>query len=252
MAIAQPGQAAGTEIVRREASVDFAIDPAFQADGGVQVFFELIQADDRPSERPTVTLFRTALDSEGRWARVDEPLHVAVARISYVIEKDVSFFSRERTFDLSYVRAIAPDMRISGLPDGGFAVGKMPSNQFGLSYREEPFGLEAATALAGHGGSPVVIQHNEGFARVAGWRTAAFATTATFHQPLGPGRTRLTVLTLNALYNLPPFFLGGRDRLYADLLEQTVLLIGRLRGFQVDTSVTRLEPAAIAGEPRVR
>jgi hypothetical protein len=64
-----------------------------------------------------------------------------------------------------------------------------------------------------------------------GWRTGAWSTTWTFHEALGRDRTRVTVLTLSYLYNLPPFWLGGADGVYAETLSQARALIGRLRSY---------------------
>jgi hypothetical protein len=233
--LAQANEIAG---VRREARPTFAIDTAFQADGGVQIFFDLVLADQRPDENANVAMFRAALEADGRWKQLDEPTHLTMARISYTLDKDVSFFSRDRIFDLSYVRSVAPDMKIGALPDGRFSVARSPAHTFSLTYLQGSPN-QTATALAGHDGSPVVIQRNEGFARVAAWRTAAYAMTWTFHESLGPGKTRLTVLTMSALYNLPPFFMGAGNRLYSEMVEHTVSLIGRLRRFPVETSLSQ-------------
>ena len=84
---------------------------------------------------------------------------------------------------------------------------------------------------AEHQPASVVLQRNFGFASVLGWRTAERAVTFTAHVPMGPGRTRLVVCTISHLHHLPPFFLGGRDRVLRESVEGAAALIGRMRSY---------------------
>ncbi|MDP1821622.1 MAG: hypothetical protein Q8L48_00180 [Archangium sp.] len=204
---------------QREARADFAADPAFQADGGVQLYFGLMRPDEAAA-------FRT-LDLNGR----GEAEHVAVVRLSYTLEKDASFFTRERVTDLSYVQAIAPDMDVSQQPDGGFHVGRLPANDFSVRFFADASGFPAQLKLAHEPGTPasIVVQENTGFSRVMGMRTAEASITWTLHHALAPGRTRVTVLTVSYLHNLPPFFLGGEARMFRETVENALRLISRLR-----------------------
>jgi hypothetical protein len=221
---------AGVE-ARRERGADFEVDEAFQADGGVQLFFELVSAPARPVAGSAFEQFH-ALDATDRLGALKDPVHAAMSRISYVINKDVMFFNRERLFNVTYVQAIAPDMQVTSAPHGGFQVGRAPSHRFSLTFHADASGLApAVVALARARGAPVLVQENVDFARIMGWRTGAWSTTWTFHEALGRDRTRVTVLTLSYLYNLPPFWLGGADGVYAETLSQARALIGRLRSY---------------------
>lgn len=206
---------------KREARADFAADPAFQADGGVQLYFGLLSPEGAAAYQ--------SLDLNGRGAAE----HVAVVRLSYTLEKDASFFTRERVTDLAYVQAIAPDMDVSQQPDGGFHVGRMPANRFSVRFFADASGFPAQTRLAHEPGMPasLVVQENTGFARVMGMRTAEASLTWTLHHALAPGRTRVTVLTVSYLHNLPPFFLGGEARVFRETVENALRLISRLRAY---------------------
>ncbi|MEQ1731350.1 MAG: hypothetical protein ABL982_23515, partial [Vicinamibacterales bacterium] len=207
---------------KREARADFAADPAFQGDGGVQVYFEVMT--------PTEALAFQSLDLNG----LGKAEHVAVVRLSYTLDKDASFFTQERVTDLAYVQAIAPDMKVSQQPDGGFVVGRTPANRFSVRFFTDTSGFPAQTKLAHEPGPPssLVIQQNTGFSRVMGWRTAEASITWTLHHALAPGRTRVTVLTVSYLHNLPPFFLGGEARMFRETMENAQALISRLRAYR--------------------
>lgn len=212
--VALVAQAAPLPEARREGRAGFAVDEAFQRGGGVQFFFELISPDGGvPGQF-------AALDRTDHRSKFTEPVHVSVSRFSYEVEKDISFFSKERLLDVNYMRALAPDLDITARTPGTFHVGRAPSNSMTLE-------VLASSTLAP--GSPVVVQQNFDFARVMGWKTAAWSTTWTFHEALGKGRTRITVLSLNYLYNLPPPLLGGADRLFVDTRAQTLEVIAALR-----------------------
>lgn len=223
-------QAAAGADVRREPSAAFAVDEVFERDGGVQLYFQLISPDADEAARAALRPF-LALDPSNRLSKLGEPVHVSVARLTYEVDKDVSFFTRERLRDVKYMQALAPELEVTARADGGFRVGRTPSNVMTLEVHEDAAFGRPLAALA-HG-APIVVQENTDFARVMGWRTAAWSTTWTFHESLGPGRTRVTALTLNALYNLPPPMLGGADRLFLDTRAQALKFIAALRAYRV-------------------
>lgn len=213
--------AAALPEVRREERVTFTVDDAFQRAGGVQLYFQLISPDDA-----ALTPF-LPLDRSDRRSKFTEPMHVSVSRVVYEVEKDVSFFTKERLLDVKYMRALAPELDITAKNNGAFHVGRTPSNSMHMEVHEEAgFGAKLAR------GSPVVVQENDDFARVMGWRTAAWSATWTFYEKRSSGRTRVTVLSLNYLYNLPPPMLGGSDRLFIDTRAQTLEFIAALRAYQ--------------------
>ncbi len=216
---------------RREERPDFKIDEDFQRRGGVQVFIELANAETLPATNSRFQMFQV-IDRRDRLKAIAEPVHVAMVRVSYLIEKDVSFFSEQRLRDLSYVRAIAPDMDVRARTDGSFTVSRIPSNRFTLTYRDSAREVPEIAALAGSTGAPVVEQENSDFGRVMGWRTGAWSSTWTFHEPVARGQTRVTVLTLSYLYNVPPDFMGGERRVVRETMEQTLAMIDRLRRYE--------------------
>ncbi|MFT3708842.1 MAG: hypothetical protein QM817_14425 [Archangium sp.] len=208
------GALAAQPPVKREEKADFEVDDSFQADGGVQIHFDL-QKPGSTAQPP----FR-ALDRDDRLGTIiKEPVHLCVMRVSYVVEKDVAFFTRERLLDLAYMRALAPQLQLSARADGGFQVGQSPASDLSLEFHDDQRG-------------PWLVQENVNFARVLGWRTGAWSATWTFHESLGPGRTRVTALSLSYLYNVPPGFLGGADRFRRETIDGALEVITRLRGFK--------------------
>jgi hypothetical protein len=229
--------------VRREERITFETDARFQEGGGVQYFYELIDRDQDALARESFAMLQP-LDVRGRWAGRKEPFHVLVSRIVYTIDKDVSFFTAERVTDVAYMNTILPGADIRRKAPGEYTVTKTPANSFTVRY----LGREALTAtprdaalerflsLAPDPGLPdsVVVQENFDFARVMGVRTSELSITWTAHYPLGPGRTRVHVCTMSLLYNLPPFFLGGRQRVHDEALGGALMLIQALRAYPAD------------------
>lgn len=216
--------------MRREAELEFAVDEAFQNDGGVQYFYEL--AEPAPKASPALTRFR-AMDRE---SSIDDPYVVVMSRLVYTVERDSSFFNETRARDVHYLKQVAPEMGVRLEPDGTFRVSRMPSNRFELTWLEAPVAVEdpalaAFFTLLPPGERPVsiVMQKNFEFARVLGWRTAERAITFTAHYAIAPGRTRVVVCTMSLLHHLPPFFLGGRGRVFRESVDGAAKLIGQLR-----------------------
>lgn len=216
---------------RREATPDFEIDEAFQRAGGVQIFMELAGAGTLPATNSRFRMFQV-LDRGDRLRAIGEPVHVAMVRVSYLIEKDVRFFTEQRLRDATYVRAIAPDMDVRARPDGSFTVSRLPSNRFTLTFHDDDSFAPEVAGLAKAKGAPVVIQENTDFGRVMGWRTGAWSSTWTFHEAQGEGLTRVTVVTLSYLYNVPPAFMGGEARMVRETIEQSLAVIDRLRRYE--------------------
>ncbi|MFZ5444611.1 MAG: hypothetical protein ACOZQL_31750 [Myxococcota bacterium] len=218
--------------MRRETNLDFATDEAFQAQGGVQYYYELAAPNDAPPESSALARFR-ALDPQ---ATPKDPYHVVMGRIEYTVERDVSYFTEARARDVTYLRKVAPEMGVRREPDGAFRVSKSPSNRFTISWFDapEPDGdafLRRFFAFLPGKPASVVVQRNEQFARVLGFRTAERALTYTAHLPLGPGRTRVSVITMSLLVNLPPDFLGGPNRIIEESVEGAQTLIRQLREY---------------------
>ncbi len=221
--------------MRREADLEFAVDEAFQQDGGVQYFYELAEPGPKPSS--ALTRFR-AMDPE---STIDDPYVVVMSRLVYTLERDISFFTETRARDVSYLKQVAPDMGVRLEPDGTFRVTKVPSNRFKLTWFDEPVAGNDPALTAFFGLLPaadkpasVVLQKNDDFARVMGWRTAERAITFTAHFAIAPGRTRVVVCNMSLLHHLPPFFLGGRGRVFHESVDGAATLIGHLRAWRRD------------------
>ncbi|MEW6431556.1 MAG: hypothetical protein AB1730_08595 [Myxococcota bacterium] len=235
--------------LRRESTLAFVPDEPFQRDGGVQYFYALAHKEPSPETANPDFAFLRALDESGRWAAQGEPLHVVMSRITYTVDKDVSFFTEARAKDPAWMNAVAPEFEVTQRPDGGFHAAKMPSNDFTIRFLDaravaaQPAdgGVARLVALLPDAGLPdsVVVQENFDFARVMGVRTGAWSVTWTAHLPLGPGRTRVHVVTLSALHHLPPFFLGGEKRVFKESVQGALDLIERLRAAALDGGVTR-------------
>jgi hypothetical protein len=67
-----------------------------------------------------------------------------------------------------------------------------------------------------------------------GFRTAEGSFTWTAHYAVAPGQTRIVVLMMSYLAMLPPFFLGGEERVLHESTTGALRLIGRLRDLRVD------------------
>lgn len=220
--------------LRREAALDFAVDDTFQAAGGVQYFYELATPTPTPPAASPLARFR-AMDAQ---ASGTDDYYVVMSRLVYTVDRDVSYFTEARARDVTYLRQVAPEMGVRREPDGAFMVTRTPSNRFRLSWYDAPAPsepeLKAFFAVLPPGAQPasVVVQKNSDFSRVMGWRTAERSLTFTAHIPRGPGRTLVVVCTQSLLYHLPPFFLGGKDRIFRESVDGAATLIEQLRGYQ--------------------
>jgi hypothetical protein len=212
--------------VRREPLVAFAVDDALQAAGGVQYFFALAQG--------------VALEFAPLGPPPPRPRpHVLMSRIVHTLEKDAGFFTAARVLDLGYINALGPGFRVSQAGPGRFHAARTPSNDFtvrfldagALAARPRDPAVDQVEALCGGGPDSMVAQHNSGFARVLGVRTAEASFTWTAHYRLVPGRTRVCVLTMSYLVNVPPFFLGGTARVHDESLKEALALIRAMRAY---------------------
>jgi hypothetical protein len=225
--------------LRQERDMGFSIDGAFQDSGGVQYFYQLVERDDARSSELVQRFL--PLDVNDRWTALSEPINVVVIRFVYTVDKDISFFTEARAFDVDYINTVAKEMEVSRNSNGSFHIGRTPENTCRLVHYDEARvraasgqpALKQLLALTGENGLPnsVVFQENTDFARVLGHRTAAASMTWTAHFPLAPGRTRVAVLTMSYLYELPPFFLGGSGRVMRESMRGATDLIERLRAY---------------------
>jgi hypothetical protein len=175
-----------------------------------------------------------ALDLDGEWKRRDREYHLFLNRIVFVVDKDVSFFSQARVSDVDYMNAVLPGFEISRLSPTSFRTQKTPACTFELTYLDRTAKpLSPALALGDDLGEPgpEVLQHNHDFARVMGFQTSRMSMTLTSHRSLGPGKTLVDSATLGLVYNLPPAFLGGEERLHTEARDAAVDLIQHLQSY---------------------
>jgi hypothetical protein len=209
----------------REGRVSFAVDEAFQARGGLQYWFALQSG----VSRELAPLARG----------LGPATHVVMSRIVHTLNKPACFFSAERVLDIDYINTIGPVFQVTAKGPGQFHAARTPANDFtvrhfdrkALEARVEDPAFRQLEALCGAAPDSVVVQHNSDFARILGWRTAEGSFTWTAHYALGPQRTRVCVVTMSALVNLPPFFLGGKGRLHDESVREAVALVRALRQY---------------------
>jgi hypothetical protein len=224
---------AGTPGLRREPQVDFAVDRAYLASGNIQYFFQLAAPGARPSNTPALAHL-VALDFDGEWARRDREYHVFLNRMVFVVDKDISFFTQQQLSDVDYMNSVLPGFEISRLSPTSFRAQKMPACTFELTYRgRDAAPLKPALLLGDEPGErgPEVLQHNHDFARVMGFQTSRMSMTLTSHRALAPGKTLIDSSTFGLVYNLPPAFLGGEERIQTEARDAAVSLAQHMQSF---------------------
>lgn len=215
--------AAADNSLRRELKPTFIADEAFQSHGGTQYFYAL----DR-------TVWPEFISLGAATPQTKKP-YVVMSRAVHTLSKDVSFFSSERTFDLKYQQAVAPEYEVSQVGPGKFRAERMPANNFTLEHVEREAlsarHFEALEKLCGRGPDSVLIQKNSEFERVVGIRTAEASFIWEAHYALAPGQTRVCSVALSYLINLPPFFMGGEGRVHTETLREALGRIRKLRAY---------------------
>lgn len=240
---AQAAWAEGTAS-RRETQARFLPDEAFQVQGGVQYFYDFVEkGDDALKGSPAYGAFRE-LDPARRWASLADPVYVVMVRVVYLLDKDVSFFSRGRVLDARYMNRICPTCGIQPLGSGLYRVKQMPANTSRVRYLAggelqqslSEGWLKSALALSSALGAPeiVVLQENFDFEPILGMRTGERSVTVTTHHAAAPGKTRVAVHMVTWMHNVPPFFLGGAGRVHDTTLEGTLSLVKYLRRYAED------------------
>lgn len=218
--------------MRREAKLDFDLDEAFLSDGGVQFFYEFAEPAQVADAGVGSTLAKVqTLDDK---AKPGERLHAVMSRIVYTLDRDVTFFTEARARDVAYINAIAPEVKAKVDDKGVFHTSKPPANSFTVEWQKPMPAASPYRAFLPEGVEvdSVIVQRNFGFDRMFGFRTAERSVTWTAHQSLGEGRTRIFVVTMSLMHNIPPGFMGGTQRVYKEAVESATQLIGRLRDYE--------------------
>jgi hypothetical protein len=217
--------------MRIETQLDFEVDETLQRDGGVQYFYGFATpAQARaPAEGSALAKLRELDDH----ARPNEALYVMMNRIVYTVERDVSFFTEARARDVTYINDLAPEARVTLNERGMFHAAMVPANNFTIEWQEPVPAKSPMFNFIPAGARPasLVVQRNFNFARIMGFKTAERSVTWTAHVPLGQGRTRVFVCMLSVMHNIPPPFMGGQQRVYREAVDNTAMLISRLREY---------------------
>lgn len=222
--------------VRREPAIGFAVDTRLQDAGGLQYFFALGRRETTPLQQAPFDRLRPLLHGveEGMPA-----LHVLTTRIVFTVDRDAGFFTAERATDPDFLNAVIPEGRVEQIAEATFRTQLTPANTFKVRFigekelakgKREP-AVQLLIDLAPELGTPVsvVTQDNYNFDRVIGVRTAAWSVTWTGHYRLPQGRTRVVSYTLSLVHNLPPFFLGGDERVHQEARKSAVALVEGIR-----------------------
>ncbi|PZR08041.1 MAG: hypothetical protein DI536_25735 [Archangium gephyra] len=218
--------------MRRETRLEFAIDDAFQNDGGVQFFYEFFEPA-QVADAGVGTDFARVRTLDDK-ATHGEQLHAVMSRIVYTLERDITYFTEARARDVKYINTIAPEVKATVDAKGVFHTSKPPANSFTIEW-QKPLREDSpyrAFLPAGAEIDSLIVQRNSDFDRMFGFKTAERAVTWTAHQPLGEGRTRVFVVTMSLMHNIPPGFMGGKERVYKEAVESATQLIGRLRNYK--------------------
>ena len=242
-----PSQAVlASDALREESRADFAVDRAFLLSGGIQYHYSFVSIDDAPESSPSFR-WLSRFDFPGYWSRRGSAdYHVVLGRVAYVVNKPVSFFSKERTLSLEYLRAMLPEQSIQSLgQEAGFSVFETsgpPSCQARLKHvsKDELEALSAqsperllADLIPELGRAEVVgVQRNDRFGTVMGFKTAQGAVALTGHYAISPTQTLLHAVNLNFLHNIPPAFLGGEDRVKEEAQKATLEIVRRIRSYR--------------------
>jgi len=217
--------------LRREDNLDFATDNALQSSGGLQFFYAFATPEEARGAPEGSALARFSMLDDR--AKPGERLYVLMSRLVYTVDRDISFFTEARSRDVNYLNAIAPEVRATVNARGVFHADLTPANNFTLDWQEPVPADSPFHSFLPQGAKPasIVIQRNFGFARVLGFRTAERSVTWTAHVPLGFGRTRVFVCTMSLMHNIPPPFMGGKERVYREFVDNTAMLVTRLREY---------------------
>lgn len=218
--------------MRRETKLDFAIDDAFQNDGGTQFFYEFFEPA-QVADAGVGTDFSKVRTLDDK-AKSGEQLHAVMSRIVYTLDRDISFFTEARARDVKYINTIAPEVKATVDAKGVFRTSKAPANSFTIEWQKPLREGSPYRAFLPEGAEidSLIIQRNSDFDRMVGFKTAERAVTWTAHQSLGEGRTRVFVVTMSLMHNIPPGFMGGKERVYKEAVESATQLIGRLRAYK--------------------
>jgi len=231
-----------------ESRLGFDLDRAGLATGKVQYFDELIVAPRSAQGSANFQKIR-GIDFPRYWERRGENAYsVMLGSTAYVVNKPVSFYTRERALDIQRLNRLMPEFPIQKKPGAAPGVYRGKSAP-ACTIQIETFTRDQVQSLGSSRpelrvleklypelGLPelTVIQHNFDFDRILGFRTSEGTITLSAHYDFADasaagGQTLIVVLSLGYLHNLPPAIWGGETLVKETSRDVTLVLIERLR-----------------------
>jgi hypothetical protein len=218
--------------VIRQNDIHFAVRAAGMKPGEILYFYDLISKDDAASgEAASEKSFQTTLplDFPGVWKNRTEPYNIMITKNAYILNKDITFFNKQRLLDVSYINATLPQMKVSKNSDGTYTLTGTPSATSSLTYYSkadvaaQPMNssVSAASGLDSELGTPdvMLVQHSYNFDTIMAVRTNKSSTVFSQHYAIAPGKTLVVAYSLSFVYNVPPWFLGGADRIRTEYVK---------------------------------
>ncbi len=230
--------------LKKESKINFSWNKEFLTGSqqGVQYFYELLDKSQSAGRSEALNIL-LPLDVDREWQKRSEEYHIASVRLAYVVNKDISFFSKDTLFNVGYMNAIAPGYQVRKTGDT-FSIAGSPTADFSLRYRSSAelntisaksylsyiANLDRQNLSTGEitNKIPDVIleQHIYNFGKFLVFRTSPMSRVVSRHYSLGKGKTLIVVDTLNYLYNVPP-----GNSYFNNLVSTTQTLIGNLRKY---------------------
>ena len=229
----------------RQDKIDFAINLSDLESGERVYFYRLISKDDANSGSADEDgAFRRLLplDVPGVWKKRTEGFFIMMTRNAYVVNKGISFFTKKRLLDVNYINETLPGMKVSRNADGTYALDGTPSATSTLDYysktdianQPENSAIHYAASLDASRGTPdvMLVQHSYNFDDIMSVRTNKSSMVFSEHYGINADQTLVIAYSLSFIYNVPPFFFGGADRLrkeYVKALQQVAANIDGMK-----------------------
>jgi hypothetical protein len=232
-------------VANRERSIRFSVDASELKSGTISYFYQLISKDDAnegKADSDSTFQLLLPLDIPGVWKDKTEGFYIMMTRNAYIVNKDISFFSKNRLLDVNYINATLPGMKVSRNSDGTYALDGTPSATSTLDYysksdltsQPQDSALNYVANIDPSLGTPdvMLVQHSYNFDTVMTVRTNKSSMVFSEHYGIGTNETLVVAYSLSFVYNVPPFFLGGADRLrteYVKALQQVYTNINNMK-----------------------
>ena len=166
----------------------------------------------------------------------EEEYYTLLTKTVYGINKNISFFTKERLSHISYLQDVMPhnnlrkegnhyELKVGfGAPDISYTLDVFDADSFNASFP----GLEKYFAEYDHielDPQLIVVQHNFDFSKVLGQETSKMSISISRYFEYKTGQTLIINYTLNLIYNLPPKLFGGGELLVNQMKKGIVALV---------------------------